>query len=195
MRIVVCLRAVARLRAALVLIPALLLTACITPGSERPGAGEWRFVKRNDPVLGTTTAVRLYISRYDFNSETIVYTELELMCFKQQPVVRIHFPYKIGSNRSATLSYRFDERPVRESEARFLQDFSTIVLEDTDEVAEFIRNLGTAQTLSLSVSSLVVGQTWARFKVQGAPQAIEAAYAECPANDRKKQVASKRSPD
>ena len=195
MRIVVCLRAVARLRVALVLIPTLLLTACITPGSERPGAGEWRFVKRSDPVLGTTTAVRLYISRYDFKSETIVYTELELMCFKQQPVVRIHFPHKIGSSRSATLSYRFDERPVRESEAHFLQDFSTVVLEDTDEVAEFIKNLGTAQTLSLSVSSLVVGQTWARFKVQEASQAIETAYAECPVNDRKKQVASKRSPD
>ena len=123
MRIFVCLRAVARWGAALFLVPALLpallLTGCITPGSERPGAGNWKFVKRDDPVLGTVTTVRLYLMGYDFKSEKIEYTELELSCFKQQPVVRLQFPFKVGSNRSATLAYRFDERPARESEARF----------------------------------------------------------------------------
>jgi hypothetical protein len=39
--------------------------------------------------------------------------------------------------------------------------------------------------LSLSVDSLVVGRTWVRFKVEGAPQAIEAAYAACPVGGAK----------
>jgi hypothetical protein len=192
MRIFVWLRAVARLRAALVLVPALLpallLTACIPPGSERPGAGNWKFVKRTDLVLGTVTVVRLYLQSYDFNKNEIEYTELELSCFKQQPVVKLQFPFKVGSNRSATLAYRFDEKPVRESSARFLQDFRTIVLEDKNEVADFIKELGTAQMLALSVDSLIVGRTSLRLKVQGAPQAIEAAYAACPVGDRAKQA-------
>ncbi len=45
-------------------------------------------------------------------------------------MVKLQFPFKVGSNRSATLVYRFDEKPPRESNARFLQDFRTIVLED-----------------------------------------------------------------
>ena len=106
----------------------------------------------------------------------------------QQPVVRVHFPFKVGSNRSAALAYRFDDKPARESKARFLQDFSTVVLEERDEVTEFIKDLGTARMLSLSVSSLVVGQAWARFKVQGAPRAIEAAFAECRPGDKVKQA-------
>ncbi len=110
------------------------------------------------------------------------------MCLKKDPVVRLLFPFKVGSNRSAALTYRFDDKPPRESSARFLQDFSTVVLDDKEEVAEFITNLGTANMLGLSVKSLVVGQTWARFKVQGATQAIEAAYAECPVTDRTKRA-------
>jgi hypothetical protein len=190
MRIRVCLRAGARWRAAFVLVPALMLTACITsrlPGSQRPDAGDWRFVKREDPALGTTTVARLYIQTPDRKKGT-VYTELELACFKQQPVVRIEFPVKVGSNRSATLAYRFDERPARETGARFLQDYRTVVLEDKSEVAEFIKDLGTAHMLSLSIDSLVVGRTSARLKVQGATQAIEAAYAACPVGDRAKQA-------
>jgi hypothetical protein len=77
---------------------------------------------------------------------------------------------------------------VRESSARFLQDFRTIVLEDKNEVADFIKELGTAQMLALSVDSLIVGRTSLRLKVQGAPQAIEAAYAACPVGDRAKQA-------
>jgi hypothetical protein len=183
------LRSAARfLRAALLGVPAVLLAGCIMAGNQRPGAGEWRFAKHTDPVLGTITTVRLYLQRYDFKSEQIESTELELMCFRREPVVRLSFPFKVGSNRSAALTYRFDENPPRESGARFLQDFRTIVLEDKDEVAAFIRDLGTANMLSLRVSSLVVGQTWARFKLQGAPQAIEAAYAECPVSDRSRRA-------
>ncbi len=188
MRSVVWSRTLVFVRAASALVPALLLAACVTPGSERPGAGEWRFIKINDPVRGQLTTVALYLQRYDFKKEEIESTVLQLLCFKREPVVRLHFPDKVGSNRSATLTYRFDDKPARESGARFLQDFRTIVLEDKDEIAEFVSNLGTAQMLSLSVSSLVVGQSWARFKVAGAPQAIEAAYAACPVNDRTKRA-------
>ena len=106
---------------------------------------------------------------------------LQLMCFKDQPAVRLSFEFKIGSTRNAQLGYRFDEKPGHEIDARFLNDFKTVVIEDKAEVARFVSELATSSQLYVRIRSLNPGRSSAEFQVAGAPAAIEAGFAGCPA--------------
>ena len=87
---------------------------------------------------------------------------------------------KIGSNKNATLGYRFDEKPGHEPKARFLADFRTAVLEEKAEVAQFVGELATSNLLYVRIRSLNAGRSTAEFRLNGAPAAIEAAFANCP---------------
>jgi hypothetical protein len=57
--------------------------------------------------------------------------ELQLSCFKGSPIIRrLGFVVRVGSTRNSVLGYRFDDKPGREVEARFLQGHRTVVIED-----------------------------------------------------------------
>jgi hypothetical protein len=105
---------------------------------------------------------------------------LQLTCFRQAPAVQIRFAFPVGSNTSATLAYRFDDRPARHPAVRFLSNRRDIVITDPDAVALFVAELRTATLLFVEVDSLTVGRATAEFAVGGAEAAIGAAYADCP---------------
>jgi hypothetical protein len=90
------------------------------------------------------------------------------------------YGFEVGANRSATVEYRFDDRPGRKANVRFMRDRKTFVIEDKADVGKFVEELATANVLYLRVSSHTVGVTNAEYRVAGAPAAIEAAYDACP---------------
>jgi hypothetical protein len=155
-----------------------------TSASGPPSA--WIFERDDDRIAGrpTVTAVTVARSRNALLSRDKPFMTqkagLQLECFKRDPMVRLVFNYRVGANRSASVAYRFDDKPGREANARFLANFRTIVIEDKADVARFAEELRTSSVLYVRVNSLIVGESTAEFRVHGAPQAIEAAFADCP---------------
>jgi hypothetical protein len=180
---------------ALVSVLALLVSACATGdpalttgAAPPPDAGLWKFEKRTDPVTGApVTTAYLTVNSMDGWGRTHA-VMLQLHCFKREPVVRVAFNIKIGSNRSATLAWRFDDRAGREATVRFLSDFKTVMIEDQTEVASFVEELAVSERLHLTISSLIVGRTAVKVSVRGAPHAIAQAYEACPLPEKKKRV-------
>lgn len=163
-------------------------SALTTAAAPPPDAGLWKFEKRTDPSTGAPM-MTAYLNVNAFDSWGHLRSGmLQLMCFRREPVVRVAFNVKVGSNRSATLAWRFDERTGREATVRFLSDYKTIVIEDQAEVAAFVEELAASERLHLTISSLIVGRTGVKFAVRGAQHAIAQAYAECPLPDKKKRV-------
>jgi hypothetical protein len=95
-------------------------------------------------------------------------------------VVRFVFEFKIGTNLNSFLGYRFDEKPGHEIGARFVQDSTAVMIEEPADVAQFVSDLTTSNTLYIRIRSLNAGRSSAEFKVDGAPEAIAAAFAGCP---------------
>lgn len=145
-------------------------------------AGQWRIEQQTDRVTGLPVSSATLPARLTTSSTQLIARNalLQLMCFRDAPVVRIAFRERIGSNRNSMLGYRFDERPGREAQARFLQDYTTVVIEDPAEVAAFVRELASAQTLYVRVRSLNAPRNSAEFAVAGGGEAARAAYAGCP---------------
>jgi hypothetical protein len=173
-------------RALFALTVPLLLSACAArdPIVSTAGAtpvGNWRVERQVDRVTGAPLSSALLRTASSSNS-AVAYPEpalLQLMCFKNEPTVRLNFAFKVGSNKNSVLGYRFDEKPGREIEARFLADFKTVVIEDSAEVEQFLGELATSKLLYLRIQSLNAGRTSAEFRLDGAPTAIEAALAQC----------------
>lgn len=167
-----------------------LLGACaseVARAPEKPDTGKWQFEQRNDPVSGTQVVTAwLSISRYNFLSATSYEGELQLMCFKNRPVIRLAFNLKVGSDRTAALAYRFDENPGRYIKAKFFSREKLIAIDDMTEVADFADQLHSAQNLFLRVARLKAGTFTAKFPVHGASHAMEAAFANCPVIDKRK---------
>jgi hypothetical protein len=175
------------LRFCLAIASALSLTACaardpLVSSSNAAPAGSWRIERQVDRVTGAPLASAFLTSRSSANS-AVAFAQpatLQLLCFKAQPLVRLAFQFRVGSNRNSTLGYRFDDKPGREADARFLQDFRTVVIEDKAEVARFVGELAASNVLYVRIRSLNVGRSSAEFRLDGAPAAIEAAFAGCP---------------
>jgi hypothetical protein len=165
---------------------ATLLSACVTardPVVTTAGAtpsGNWRIERQVDRITGAPLSSALLMTR---GSNTAVAVPqpamLQLLCFKEQPLVRFSFDFKVGSNRNSVLGYRFDAKPGREVEARFLQDSKAVVIEDKADVAQFVDELRTSDVLYIRIRSLNAGRTAAEFHLDGAPAAVEAAFARC----------------
>jgi hypothetical protein len=148
---------------------------------DKPDTGKWKFERRNDPVSRTqVTTAWLSIGKYDFLSGRTFAGEVQLMCFKRQPVVRFAFNVKIGTDKTATIAYRFDENPGHDVRAKFFARPKMIIVDNKAEVVQFVTELATSKSLYLRVSTLTVGNIAAKFPVHGAQHAIEAAFAECP---------------
>ena len=177
------------MRAVFVVILACCVGGCMTAGggpstttvTAAPSAGDWKIDRKLDPVTGV--GIGAWVASSRVTSRTRVFPRpafVQLLCFKNEPLVRLKFDERIGSNRSASLAYRIDENPGREPAVRFLSDYKTVVIEDRKDVAAFAKDVATASEFRVSITSLTVGKTSATFPVRGAPAAIEAAFAECP---------------
>lgn len=95
--------------------------------------------------------------------------------------MRFAFAFKVGTDTNSILGYRFDEKPGHDNvAARFLQEYRTVVIEDHAAIITFVNELATSNTLVVRLRSLNAGRTIADFKLDGAPAAIEAAFAGCP---------------
>ncbi len=162
-------------------VASLVLGGCVT--AMAPDAGSWTIERGYDRILGkaAATAELQARSRNARAPQTqLQIGSLQLGCFDNAPVVRIAFNHRVGSNRSSTLSYRFDHNPGRDAPARFLQTYSTALIEDPNEVALFVEQLRTSSTLYVRVMSHVAGTTTVEFPLKGAPMAVDAAYQTCP---------------
>ncbi len=175
-------------RAVALVFSALTLAACATAESavtaasrsEPPDTGRWKFDRRADPVMRTTTTTAsLEIGSIDVFGD-IRTGELQLLCFRDEPVVRLQFNMKVGSDKTAAIAYRFDEKPPRDARARFFARQKVIVFDTAAEVARFVEDMRDARSLYLRITSLNVGNITARFPVHGARHAIDAAFAACP---------------
>ena len=63
---------------------------------------------------------------------------------------------------------------------RIVDDYKSLIIEDPKEVAQFVNELATSDTLVLRIRSLNAGRTSGEIKAAGAPDAIAAAYVNCP---------------
>jgi hypothetical protein len=168
-----------------VLMAAGLLAACAAGAQSapevRPGPSPWKVGQFNDSIRGKTPAaiINFTFAVDPFNAK-FEQGLLVLECFRNNPVVRFAFPYKVGSNQSASLAYRFDENQGVDPKVRFLRDYSTIVIEDVSEVRRFLTELATATKLNVRIDSHIAKRTNLYLDVQGAGPAIDTVLAGCP---------------
>jgi hypothetical protein len=162
---------------------ALVLSGCIAQDSSFTTAGSWRIDRRIDritaaPVAGASVTTFNSSHSGEFGTRP---ASIQLTCFESQPIVRIAFEFKIGSDKNTILGYRFDDRPGRDNvDSRVLFGNQVIVIENRPAVAQFIADLSGANALYLRLRSLNGGRTAAEFKVDGNEAAVQAAYADCP---------------
>lgn len=154
-------------------------------GTPLQGGGEWKVEQRADrvadqPIQSAVLVTKSRNVKADRNSTAPQNASLQLLCFDGDPVVRFYFTHEVGSDRNSRLTYKFDNKPAAKPNARILQDFQTVMLEDKKDVAIFTNDLRNAKKLDITVSGLVSGNTVAEFNVEGAVAAIEASYKNCP---------------
>lgn len=172
-------------------VASLLLSGCTAhdPFVSNAGAkpvGNWRIERQLDRVTGAPLSSAFLLASTSSNS-TVLFVRpamLQLLCFKDEPVVRFEFGFKVGATRNSVLGYRFDDKPGHEVDARFLQDHMTVVIEDQAEVAQFVSELATSNVLYVRIRSLNAGRTSAEFRLNGAQAAIQTAFAGCPVSTR-----------
>lgn len=146
-------------------------------------SGNWKIEKQTDRITGVPVPSAMLIINNASNSfaEYAQPASMQLTCFDGKPMVRFAFEFKVGTDPNSTLGYRFDEKPGHDNiAARFLQEYRTVVIEDRAAVATFVNELAASSTLIIRIRSLAAGRTTAEFKLDGAPAAIEAAFAGCP---------------
>ncbi len=176
------------MRAGLLTLPAmLLLAACagrdpVVTTSDTVPSGDWRIERQVDRITGAPIASAMLTAPSSHSGDAFPKRAmLQLTCFNKAPLVRFSFEVKTGTTRNAELGYRFDDKPGHELAARFLNDDKVAVIEDGAEVTQFVGELATAKQLYLRIRSLSFGRTSAEFNVAGAPAAIAATTATCPA--------------
>ena len=163
------------------------VTGATVPNAESRPTGAWKFDRRVDPATGRPMGKAFVIATKVTLRQGQVLPQpagLQLECFKGQPVVQVKYAERVGANRSASVAYRFDDKPGHTAAVRFLSDTKTFVIENREAVEEFVTELREADKLIVSIDSLVRGLTQAEFPVRSAETAIESAYAECPLPDK-----------
>jgi hypothetical protein len=143
--------------------------------------GNWRVERQTDRITGAPLSSVILTTR-DCSNSVVDFRQpamLQVACFKDAPIVRFAFDFKIGSNVNSELGYRFDEKLGHEIKARFLQDFKTVVIEKPAEVAQFLGELETSALLYVRIRSLNMGRTAAEFRLEGGADAMKEALAGC----------------
>ena len=146
-------------------------------------SGNWKIEKQVDRITGVPVPSAMLIIDNASNSfaSTTKPASMQLTCFDGKPMVRFAFDFKVGTDPNSTFGYRFDEKPGHDGVAvRFLQEYKTAVIEDRAAITTFIDELAASSALVIRIRSLAAGRTTAEFKLDGAPAAIEAAFATCP---------------
>ena len=87
---------------------------------------------------------------------------------------------QVGSTRNAEFSYRFDDKSGHRRKARFVDDYKRVIIEDKNEVAQFVAETATSNVLYVLIRSINRGRSSAEFRLDGTPAAINAAFAGCP---------------
>ena len=149
-------------------------------------SGEWKVEQRADrvadkPVRSAVLITRsrnAIVSKQDPIAPQIA--SLQLLCFDGEPVVRLYFSSDVGSDRNSRMTYKTDNNPARKPNARILQDFQTVMIENKKDVAQLAADLRGARRLDVTVMALINGMTTAEFNVDGAPAAIDTAFESCP---------------
>lgn len=167
---------------------AMVLGACATPdpyvaNPATTTSGNWKIEKQVDRITGVPVPSAMLVIDNASNSfaEYARPASMQLTCFEGKPMVRFAFEFKVGTDPNSIIGYRFDEKPGHDNvAARFLQEYRTVVIEDRAAVAAFANELATSSVLIIRIRSLAAGRTTAEFKLDGAPAAIEAAFAGCP---------------
>lgn len=165
----------------------MVLGACaardpLVSASDTAASGNWKIERQVDRITGAPLSSAILLTRVTSSPDEAFPrpASLQIGCFKGRPIVRLSFAFKVGSTRNSALGYRFDDKPGREPNARFLLDFKTVVLEEPADVAPFVADLATSKSLYVRFRSLTTGRSSAEFNVEGAPEAIKAAFADCP---------------
>lgn len=165
-----------------------MLAACASPdpyvvNPATTTSGNWKIEKQVDRITGVAVPSAMIVIPNASNS-FVDYAKpgsMQLTCFEGKPLVRFAFEFKVGTDTNSVFGYRFDEKPGHDNvPARFLQEYKTVVIEDRAEVVKFANELAASGTLVIRVRSLNAGRTTAEFKLDGAPAAVEAAFAGCP---------------
>jgi hypothetical protein len=146
-------------------------------------SGDWEIETLPDRITGRPLSHAYLLTYAAETSDSVVQQTgtLQLYCLKEQPVVRIGFPFKIGSTPDATLAYRFDDKPGHEAlPVRFLRGSQIVVIEDRKEIARFVSEMEASKVLYVRTRSLNHHRASAFYRVEGAGPAIAAAFAECP---------------
>lgn len=146
-------------------------------------SGHWTIDKTVDRVTGAPTASAILTTQTASNSGVPQpgAAMLQLTCFEKNPIVRLSFDFKIGTDKNSVLGYRFDDKPGRDNVAsRILVGYTVLVIEDPAEVTRFVADLSTSAALVVRIRSLNAGRTIADFKLDGAASALEAGFAGCP---------------
>lgn len=173
----------------LCLVPAIMLALPIGGCSRDPFVattspvrnGNWRIERQPDRVTGAPISSALVTSTASNSSVAFPKpAHLQLLCFLGKPVASFQFEFKVGTNLNSFLGYRFDTKPGHEIGAQFLANSMAVVIEEPTEVAQFVSELATSNVLYIRIRSFSAGRTAAEFKVDGAPAAIESAFAGCP---------------
>ena len=158
-------------------------------------SGNWKIEKQEDRITGVPVPSAMLIIPNASNSfaDYAKPASMQLTCFEGKPMVRFAFDFKVGADTNSTLGYRFDDKPGHDNvPAYFLQEYKTVVINDTPEVVRFIGDMQGSNILVMRVRSLSAGRTTAEFKLDGAPAAIESAFAGCPLTAPAPQAAIKK---
>lgn len=166
----------------------LLLAACqtkdafVTSPGRAESIGDWKIENQTDRVTNQPLS-SAFVMAMASNSMTgnPKPAQLQLLCFDKQPVVRFAFEFKIGAELNSEFGYRFDDRPGHDNiGVRILKGNNVAMIEERAAVQRFVDELANSHMLFVRVRSLNMGRTAAEFKIDGAPKAIEAAFANCP---------------
>jgi hypothetical protein len=145
-------------------------------------SGNWRIERQVDRVTGAPINSAFVTTNTSSNSaEPFPHgATLQLGCFMDKPVVRFGFEFKVGTDQNSFLGYRFDDKPGHEIGGRFVQNAMAVVIDEPADVAQFVNDLETSNSLYVRIRSINAGRSSAEFKVDGALAAIKAAFAGCP---------------
>jgi hypothetical protein len=151
------------------------------PAASAPQPGNWKVGYKADSITGSSpVAVLNFASSLNILTGKLFTGEMQLICYQKKPLILIGFTGKVGANRSASLAYRFDDKPGVEAQVRFLRTFRAVLIEDVGEVRRFLADLATANKLALRIDSFLHGRTNVIVAVHGAAHAIDAVLAACP---------------
>lgn len=144
--------------------------------------GNWLIERQTDRITNVAQSSALLLTRSASNaSEAFTMpARLQVSCFKSDPLVEFRFSFKVGSTPNSVLGYRVDDKPGREPNARFLHNVGSVVIEELQDVRQFLADLMDGKQLYIRIRSLNAGRTAAEFQLDGARQAIETTMAQCP---------------